>query len=542
MDRVHDASSHSNTGAALQPADLIRLLRTHTRWWAIPAVMCALVAGAYSLIAPRQWQATQTLIIRPEAASVSEERLGKFTDLSEMKTLQETILELAKSQSVVHATLREVGPPSRYGRPAQWPTALDIQDFRGDIDMRPPGGAEFGKTEVFYLSVRNSNRDRAGALAAALCKQLERRMQELRGQNAQGMITELERTVAMANGDLTTQIGRLSAFEAKIGADLAELRSLNAEAGSQSGVSQELQTIESERRASESNLRDNQRLLQLLVAAKDDPQQLLATPNSLLASQPAVSQLKTALVNAQIHTANLLGSRAEAHPFVIAAREAENLIRSRLNSEVTVAIRGLQVDIDLAADRGKSLSAKYDAARARMSRLAEARAEYANLVASVQNHTRLVETARKNLADARARQAGARSASVISRIDGVEAGVWPIGPTRKTITAAGGVGGILIGFGLIFLFANPISTAGVAASGASVLAETMELAASAPVVSSTVDNVASVISPVPAYSKETAQAAGQPAVKPAESSTDVFGMFRGMSLQDAINSVQKRGR
>src|SRR5439155_4240184 len=111
---------------------------------------------------------------------------------------------------------------------------------------------------------------------------------------------ELERTVAMADGDLTAQIGRLSAFETKIGADLAELRSLNADAGSQSGVSQELQTIEAERRANESNLRENQRLLNLLISAQKDPQQLLTTPNSLLVSQPAVSQLKTALVNAQI--------------------------------------------------------------------------------------------------------------------------------------------------------------------------------------------------------------------------------------------------
>ena len=94
-----------------------------------------------------------------------------------------------------------------------------------------------------------------------------------------------------------------------------------------------------------------------------------------------------------------------------------------------------------------------------MSRLAEARAEYANLVASVQNHTRLVEAARKNLADARARQAGAHSASVISRIDGVEAGVRPAGPARKTIAAAGGVGGLIFGFGLIFLFANPSTVA-----------------------------------------------------------------------------------
>ena len=43
--------------------------------------------------------------------------------------------------------------------------------------MRPPGGAEFGQTEVFYLSVLDHNRDRAAALVAALIDQLELRMQ-----------------------------------------------------------------------------------------------------------------------------------------------------------------------------------------------------------------------------------------------------------------------------------------------------------------------------------------------------------------------------
>src|SRR5215471_14311082 len=112
MDRQYESSPHSNSGAALHPADFVRLLRTHVRWWAVPAVVCAVVAGAYSLVASREWRATQALIVRPEAASVSEERLGKFADLSEMKTLQETILELVKSQSVVKATLAEVGPAS----------------------------------------------------------------------------------------------------------------------------------------------------------------------------------------------------------------------------------------------------------------------------------------------------------------------------------------------------------------------------------------------------------------------------------------------
>lgn len=516
MDRHYESSSQSNSSVGLHPADFVRLLRTNVRWWAVPAVVFAVLAGAYSLVAPREWRATQALIVRPEAASVSEERLGKFADLSEMKTLQETILELAKSQSVVQATLREVGPPSNSRQSAQWPSELDVQDFRDDIDMRPPGGAEFGKTEVFYLSVRNSNRDRAGVLATALCKQLESRMQELRDQRAQSMMAELQRTVAMANGDLASQIGLLSAFEANVGADLADLRSLNAETGGQGQVSQELQGIETERRANDSHVRENERLLKLLVAAKDDPQQLLATPNSLLVSQPAVSQLKNALVSAQIRTASLLGSRAEAHPYVIAARETETRLRQQLNNEVAVAIRGLQVEIELSADREKSLAAKYAAARERMSHLAQGRAEYSNLVASVQNHTRLVEAARKNLADARARQAGAHSSSVISRIDGVEAGVWPSGPTRKTITAAGGVGGLLLGLGFVFLFASPVS---------SPIEEVTEVVSATEHVHTTV--VEPVASPI-AVSRRT----------PGEN----FGMFRGKSLQEAVRSIQERNR
>ncbi|HEX5472973.1 MAG TPA: Wzz/FepE/Etk N-terminal domain-containing protein [Lacipirellulaceae bacterium] len=506
MDRNHETTTHSDFAVAMQPADFVRLIRTHVRWWAIPAVACAALAAAYSLVAPRHWQATQTLFVRPQAASVSDERLGKFSDLSEMKTLQETILELAKSQSVIHATLTEVGP--RTNSPvAHWPTERDIQNFREEIDMRPPGGAEFGKTEVFYLSVRDTNRNRASALVAALCTQLQHRMQELRDHNAQGMVTELQNTVAMAEGDLAVQIGRLSAFEAKVGADLAELRSLNADTGGQDAVSQELQSIDTERRATESQLRENQRLLKLLVAAKNDPQQLLATPNSLLISQPAISQLKNALVNAQIRTASLLGTRSEEHPFVIAARESEQLIRDQLNRELDVAIRGLHVDIDLATDREKSLTTKYDAARQRVSHLAANRAEYANLLASVQNHTRLVEAARKNLADARAQQAGARSASLISRVDGVEAGISPIGPSRSTITGAGGLAGLLLGFGVVFLFANPA------------------------------ENSHAEVHPSAIAAIDVAE----PVVSPNRKSNESFGMFRGMTLQEAIHAVQHRG-
>jgi uncharacterized protein involved in exopolysaccharide biosynthesis len=509
----------SSLDTGLNPMDLFRSIRTHVRWWVAPAAVCGLIAAVFSLAAPRQWRATQALIVRPEVASVSDERLGKFSDLSEMKTLQETILELARSRSVVAASLRQVGPKSG-GVVADWPTATDVEDFREQIDMRPPGGAEFGKTEVFYLSVKDTNRGRASALATALCGQLEQRMQQLRDQRAQSMVAELERTVAMADSDLLAKTKQLSSFEASIGADLAELRNLNAQIGGQGEVAQELQAIEAERRANDAIRSENQRLLKLLVAAEDDPQQLLATPSGLLRSQPGVSRLKDALVDAQVHVASLLGSRSELHPFVITAREAETLVQRQLHHEVAVAIKGIEVDLALNADREAALAARWQAGRERLSRLAGARADYAILLAAVENHTKLVDAARKNLADARARQAGARSASVIGRIDGVEAGVRPAGPSRTTITAAGGLGGLIMGLGFVFLFAKP----------APISSDSLQHASNGVPASEKANN-----------SSTLAEAAnGKSNGQSVKRNGQVFGLFNGISLNEAIQKVEQR--
>lgn len=523
------SSTETNQGNALQPIEFIRLLRSHVSWWAIPAVVCAIVAGAYSFVKPREWKATQALVVRPEVASVSEQRLGKFSDLSEMKTLQETVLELAKSQYVISATLREIGPPSGNRHAEAWPTATDVEALRDSVDMRPPGGAEFGKTEVFYLSVGDSDPQRANVLVVALCHQLERRMQELRDQSAQGMIAELERTVDMASNDLAGATGKLSSFEANVGADLSELRSLNAEAGSQSEVSQELAGIEAERRANEASRTERERLLKVLAAAQDDPEQLLATPNDLLVSQPAVSQLKNALINAQLHTSDLLGSRSESHPFVIAARESEKLIREQLHNEISVAVRGLQVELQLCADREASLTGKKSSVRERIANLAKFRADYTNLVSAVQNHSRLVEAAQKNLADARARQAGAHSASVITRVDGVEAAIRPSGPARKTIAAAGGVGGLLVGVGFVFLFAVPKENSRNANAFVTSAVASPTAAANECGGSSTASNLTAVLN-VSSPGERTVGA------------SETFGMFRGLSLEEAVRSVQKRCR
>ncbi|NKB17304.1 MAG: hypothetical protein HC770_03000, partial [Pseudanabaena sp. CRU_2_10] len=96
-------------------------------------------------------------------------------------------------------------------------------------------------------------------------------------------------------------MGRLVVAEpVQIGADLVELRNMNATSGSQSEVAQQLQAIEGERRSNEAVRRENEQMLTLLKAVQANPAQLVATPNTLLKSQPSISRLKDALVDARI--------------------------------------------------------------------------------------------------------------------------------------------------------------------------------------------------------------------------------------------------
>ncbi len=87
----------------------------------------------------------------------------------------------------------------------------------------------------------------------------------------------------------------------------------------------------------------------------------------------------------------------------------------------------------------------------RLDRLAKVRTGYANEVSETKNRAVLLERAEQNLAEARAARASANAASLISRIDRPDAGIHPIGPGRTVIALSGIVGGLLAGFGVVFL-------------------------------------------------------------------------------------------
>ncbi len=344
-----------------------------------------------------------------------------------------------------------------WGEPVT-PGRSDIAKFRKRLSITPPGGAEFGNTEVFYVEVQDNSPERAERLVSALVDQLEHRLQSLRNERAGSMVSELERGVRAAEGHLATEVELLSAFESKQGPLLSELRNLMASNGNQSTLEQQTGTIEQELRSLDAGRRRNEQLLVTLRSADQHPERLLATPSSLLVSQPTLLRLKEGLVNAQIRAAALLGTRSAEHPLVQAAIETQQNLREEINRQAPAAVRGVEMELAVANAREDSLRSKLAKLHATQSGLGKQRAEYAVLLGNVQNQTRVVDSARKQLADARAHRAGSLGASVLARIDNAEAGIYPIGPGRTSVTLAGGLAGLLAGLGAVFYFFAPKPT------------------------------------------------------------------------------------
>lgn len=436
-----------------QPGSFAQAWRNYPIRWLAPAILGLAAASLYLAVVPRTWQARQTLLLRNEASG-NPQGAGKFVP-EERKISQETVLEIAKSRGVLERTLVQVGPGADYRHPDAWPRPQDVVDLGDALKIVPPRGSEFGSTEVFYLLVSDASRERAVALAKAVSEQLQLKFQQLRENKSRSVSDELERAVQLAAADANEATGRLAEFERRLGGDLTELRAMNDATAGDVALRRQGLELENELRQSEIVHRNNEELLHLLQAAQQDQGRLLATPSRLFDSQPSLRRLKEGLVDAQLRTAQLQGTMSIGHPNIQAARAAEREVADHLHSELALAVRGLEVDLRLSADRVASLQDRLTGTRDRLAGLAGQRAEYATLIEEVQHRTKLLESAQQELASTRGNQAGMHSASLLSSLDDPDAGIRPEGPGASLILLFGLAGGLVIGCGFLVLAVPP---------------------------------------------------------------------------------------
>src|SRR5262249_42087086 len=154
-------------------------------------------------------------------------------------------------------------------------------------------------------------------------------------------------------------------------------------------------------------------------------------------------------------TSQLSGNMTENNPLVQAAKISEQQIAGNVRGEIDAAIVGVQAELRLSQQRAATLQTQLADARRRLSNLAEMRAQYANIAAERNQRADIVKTAELQLAEARASQAAARTASLIAAIDAPVGSDYAVGPGKASIALGGLLGGLIAGLGVLFLTVHP---------------------------------------------------------------------------------------
>lgn len=423
---------------------------THARWWIAPTIVLTIGSLIYAVFMPTNWRASQAVLVR-DAAIGSQGGPGEFTSIDLMKVYQEKILEVARSRTVVEATLKRLGPPDDFTGDS-WPTDDAILGLQMAITLSAPKGAEFGRTEFFHISVVGKTKEEALARTRVVCDELERNLGDLKDANAQSVVKELERAQTLALADLETATAKLEVIEREVGEDLGELRLLTENGSGDSNLRTSLNQVKQEVRQAENSRESLLQLRDLLDKAQQDSNTLLATPSRLLESQPGLRSLKDGLTTARLECSRLRGVMSESHPKLQAAMRAEQQVRRQLQEEVTTARLGVEADLASNAAQLATMKTQQQEIEQRLDKLAGVRARYANLVADARQRSESLDAIKQKLAEAQAAQNAAGSASQLTRFGEPVVGDRPTGPSKKLVVAGGMGAGMTLGAGLVFLF------------------------------------------------------------------------------------------
>jgi len=432
--------------------------------WILTTVLFGTLGLLYVLFLKQdQFLASQALLVRDEATGAVM-RLGRFQSQAEMKAAQETILEMSKSQQVVHDALVVVGQPKGFSSWLHWgeyPSKELVEDVsKSSISVHAPKGTEFGVTEVIYMDVKASDPEGALKLSKALCDSLESRLQQVRKARADGVISELTHARDSSKRELGISTQLLNQIESAAGSDLIDLRGMTDTVAGAATSRAEFDQIKNEIRQTEIARQSLIADREMLVRATEDPTSFIVAPGAVLNSQPGLKRLREGLVDAQLVGSQLSGRFTDSHPLVNASQTAQLSIVKRFSQELKASIAGVESDIALSDQRILRLETQRTAALQRLAHLADTRATYANLLSEVKSKVAMVENADRELAEAQAARDSSVSTSLLTRLDSAIVSDRPIGPGKSTLVSLCSVAGLVFGLGFVFIItpidANPI--------------------------------------------------------------------------------------
>ena len=423
--------------------------------WIIPAALVIAVVSVFASNHRDKWEAMQAVLVRSDSSS-SDDGSGEFRNSDEMKRVEETILEVARSRPVIDSTLKQLGADANEmldDSEGEWPTRVAIAQLREAVQIDPPKGAEFGKTEIFYVKVQAYRPERAMDLVSAVCRNLQVEFARVREARVLSTIVELKAKMTLANEELAKATRSLTDMESKIGEDLPLLRMLEKAANGQADVTNSYSQAQRSLRSLRSDFLIKLKLLDQLRDARQLSEPLDGISSDTLAHLPELQRLKEALTETELEVAHLSGNMTDKYPLVIAAQGRVSQIREMIAGAIEGSIQNLRADTEIVDGRAEIMETDIAKLKQRLSRVAQLRAEYSNLLSRVDNGQELVAETQRKLADAAGRLVAVADTNLINPIGEPECSDGPVGPSQSEMVLIGIAGGLITGLGFLVLTA-----------------------------------------------------------------------------------------
>lgn len=428
-------------------------------WWkrvtvATSCGLClTLAAGVFALFKPNVWEAGQPLIVRCDPL---EHKATETPQEQTRQNLQETLVTVFQSRTVLEATLRDVGPERTTSNSKSFPSLRDIESLRERLRIIPPSGSEFGQTDVVHLKVRARSPSRAISLVEAVVRHADEHLRSLHVRRARTTLEELGEAHHAAESRLRQDLEQLQKIEESLGLDSVTLRALE-EKPDGGTLRASLDELDNKIQEGEGRRLAYQKLIEVLSEVQERPERLRSVPATLLEAHPALRRLQEALTDAEVKLIELQSHYAEEHPAVVAARMAVEDLRRRIAEEVPATLQTLHHEVALVGSQLEFLGEQRKEEASRLNRILAILPQYRELAARIRSETESLESVRRRLAEAQSALAAAHQTRWILPLEPVQTGSRPIGPGRLTILGAGVVCGLALALA-VFLWLTPAAT------------------------------------------------------------------------------------
>ena len=426
--------------------------------WIAPAILGAVLALYYAtMLSPQIWSARQSMIVRDDLLGQSY-KPGRFDSIESMKSAQETILEIARQPQVIRNAMAQLGPPETLKNQAaiaEWPNEETIEDMQDAVLIHAPNGAEFGKTEVIVLNVKQSTPERSLKFIELLLVEIIAKVDQVRSMRLQSMEVELTRVRDAAMAELNKSKDKLIQMDKSLGSDIATMNALSDPQNSDNSIKRDISQIRIEIREATLQLEKRTALLLQLEEAKTKPDRILGLSAEMIGILPALDDLKKEMIEKQAQFAVTTGLYLPGHPKYVQSQKSIEAMRQQIHLELDLCVTAMQNEVKDAKTRWSRLDKEMNSLDQQLTKLSENRTEILTLVAELKERTEIANKAQSNLAEIKS-LAEAGVSNLIARVDEPQVSTRPDGPGKKLKILVGGFAGLMLGLGVVLLIAPPM--------------------------------------------------------------------------------------